>query len=209
MKFNRTNGKFILASVFVLLALLAVWLWGTNQPTPENLERRISNNTIGTNQQPAARSNKSPSASNGKVSVATNGTATNSSVVAGATNNPPSTKVYGQISDSALKQIGALEAEKTKRTPVQQKIDSQLLYADKMRRGEPIAEGVPTLRVNLDKDDQGRILVDIKADVTDALLQYIKTLGGNVIGNQPTSTSHGRSGNLLAQLQQCMAGNRP
>ena len=87
-------------------------------------------------------------------------------------------QVDGQISASVLKQIGALEAEKSKRTTVEQKIDSQLLYADKMRRGEPIAEGVPTLRVNLDKDDQGRILVDIKADVTDALLQYIKTLAG-------------------------------
>ena len=44
---------------------------------------------------------------------------------------------------------------------------------------------VPKLRVNLDKDDQGRVLVDIKANVTDALLQYIKTLGGNVIGSYP------------------------
>ena len=71
-----------------------------------------------------------------------------------------------------------MEAEKAKRTPTQQKIDSQLLYADKMRRGVPIAEGVPTQRVDLDKDDQGRVLVDIKADVTDALLQYIESWAG-------------------------------
>ena len=59
------------------------------------------------------------------------------------------------MSASALKQIGALEAEKSRRTPVQQKIDSQLLYADKMRRGDPIAEGVPTQRVNLDEIIKG------------------------------------------------------
>jgi hypothetical protein len=84
-----------------------------------------------------------------------------------------------------LKQIGALEAEKSRRSPIQQKIDSQLLYADKMRRGEPIAEGVATQRVVLDKDDQGRVSVDIKADVTDSLLQYIGTLGGKVINDFP------------------------
>jgi hypothetical protein len=78
-----------------------------------------------------------------------------------------------------------LEAEKSRRTPIQQKIDSQLLYADKMRRGEPIAEGVATQRVVLDKDDQGRVSVDIKADVTDSLLQYIGTLGGKVINDFP------------------------
>ena len=54
-----------------------------------------------------------------------------------------------------------------------------------MRRGVPIADGVPTQRVDLDKDDQGRVLVDIKADVTDTLLQYIGTLGGKVISDFP------------------------
>ena len=91
----------------------------------------------------------------------------------------------GQISASTLKQITALETEKAKRTPVQGKIDTQLLYADKMSRGVPIAEGVPTQRVDLDKDDAGRVLVDIKADVTDALLRYIETLGGKVINDFP------------------------
>jgi hypothetical protein len=91
----------------------------------------------------------------------------------------------GQISASALKQIGALEAEKSRRTPIQQKIDSHLLYADKMRRGESVAEGVPTQRLNLDQDNQGRILVDIKADVSQSLLERIAALGGNVISSYP------------------------
>ena len=91
----------------------------------------------------------------------------------------------GQISAHALEQIRALEAEKAHRTPVQQKIDSQLLSADKMRRGLPVAEGVPTQRVDLDKDEQGRVLVDIKAEVTAALLRFIETLGGRVINSFP------------------------
>lgn len=91
----------------------------------------------------------------------------------------------GQIQPAALKQMAALEAAKRTWTPVEQKIDTQLLYADKMRQGIPIAEGVPTQRVDLDKDDQVRVLVDIKANVTGPLLQYIASLGGNVITDFP------------------------
>src|ERR1044071_9312678 len=43
------------------------------------------------------------------------------------------------ISETAARQIDALIAEKESRTPAQQKIDSQLLYAAKMNRGEMIA----------------------------------------------------------------------
>lgn len=91
----------------------------------------------------------------------------------------------GKISTNALKQIGALEREKAGRTMAQQKIDSQLLFADKMRLGVPIADGVPTQRVDLDYDEQGRVLVDIKADVTDRLLQSIQNQGGTVINYFP------------------------
>ena len=40
-----------------------------------------------------------------------------------------------------MQQIQALEDEKGSRTPAQKKIDSQLLYAMKMERAEPIAAG--------------------------------------------------------------------
>ena len=113
---------------------------------------------------------------------------TNTALVITREVNGPNTSTpntNSQVSESALKQIATLQSEKAKRSPVQEKIDSQILYANKMRLGLPIADGVPTQRVDLDKDDQGRVLVDIKADVTDALLQYIKTLGGNVVNDFP------------------------
>ncbi|MFZ0826530.1 MAG: S8 family serine peptidase [Verrucomicrobiia bacterium] len=91
----------------------------------------------------------------------------------------------GQISPGALKQIAALEQEKARRTPAQQKIDSQLLYADKMQRNLPVADGVPTQRVDLDQDGQGRVLVDITAEVTGGLLRQIEALGGMVINSFP------------------------
>src|SRR2546421_825801 len=53
------------------------------------------------------------------------------------------------ISSAVLQQIQALEDEKESCTPAQQKIDSQLLYAMKMQRAEPIASGVNSLQVNV------------------------------------------------------------
>jgi hypothetical protein len=85
------------------------------------------------------------------------------------------------ISESALREIAALQREKAVRTPIQNKIDSQLLVAEKMRRGEPLAEGVTNLMVDLDHDAAGRVLVDIKAHVSDQLLGVIEELGGKVI----------------------------
>src|SRR6266536_925802 len=50
------------------------------------------------------------------------------------------------ISLSARQQIQALAAEKQSRTPAQRKVDSNLLYEAKQRRGLAIAAGVPTLQ---------------------------------------------------------------
>jgi hypothetical protein len=56
-------------------------------------------------------------------------------IISGVHSNAPAllrSGSSGQISEAVLKQIGALETEKARRTPVQQKIDSQLIYAIKM-----------------------------------------------------------------------------
>jgi hypothetical protein len=89
----------------------------------------------------------------------------------------------GKISESALRQIEALLEEKASRTPTQNKIDSQLLFARKLSRNEPIAEGLNTLRVELDRDQADRVLVDIKATVSEDLLADIRQRGGNIINS--------------------------
>src|SRR5262245_34828726 len=78
------------------------------------------------------------------------------------------------ITPSALAQIDALIAEKASRTPAQRKIDSQLLYAIKMRRGEPIAAGVQALETGVSYTaervtDEPRVVVDVTAEFTDGL----------------------------------------
>ena len=79
-----------------------------------------------------------------------------------------------EIDQSAWQQIQALLEEKEARTAVQQKIDSQLLYAIKMGRGESIAKGVPRLSVDVGADDAGLVTVDITAIIDDQLLDSLR-----------------------------------
>lgn len=72
-----------------------------------------------------------------------------------------------------------LADEKRARTPAQKKIDSQLLYAIKQRRGE--TRGVPDLKIELKLDKQERVLLDITSVTPSKLVARIKELGGAVL----------------------------
>jgi hypothetical protein len=85
-----------------------------------------------------------------------------------------------QISEEAMKQIELMEKEKASRSPVEQKIDSQMLYEMKQSSGEML-KGMPVLNTGIEPDKSGKVLVDIKAKVTDDLLQQIKAADGEII----------------------------
>src|SRR5437660_173555 len=79
------------------------------------------------------------------------------------------------ISPLALAQINALAREKASRTGPQRKIDSQLLYAIKMGRGEQIAAGVSTLDVTLPNGDRGRLTIDVSTNaVSDLFYEQLR-----------------------------------
>ena len=81
------------------------------------------------------------------------------------------------IDQRAWQQIQALLEEKETRTAAQQKIDSQLLYAIKMRRGEKIANNVQSLSIEVGADSSGMVTVDIAAIVDDQLLKDLRGMG--------------------------------
>ena len=89
------------------------------------------------------------------------------------------------LSDSALQQISALQAEKASRTPAQQKMDSQLVYALKQSLNQVIAPGITNLRVLVPTESDGRVKVDLEATVTQALLDFIQSSGGSVLNSVP------------------------
>ena len=99
-----------------------------------------------------------------------------------------STVLFGVVpseamSAQAMGQIHALLEEKAARTPAQQKIGSHLIYAAKLRRGEPLANGVQAMPLLVRSDAAGRALVDISAAVNATVLAQIVALGGEVVNS--------------------------
>ena len=71
------------------------------------------------------------------------------------------------------------QIEKGSLTAAQKKIDSQLLFALKQKRGE--TRGVPVAPIELELDGKGRALVDINATVSSRLESQIQKLGGAIV----------------------------
>ena len=90
-----------------------------------------------------------------------------------------------QMSPEAIQQMEILIEEKEARTPEQQKISSDLLYKLKQQRNDPILRQMPRLNSTVEVAADGTVVVDIRATVTDELLNQIKALGGTVINSFP------------------------
>ena len=89
------------------------------------------------------------------------------------------------ISQNALGQISALLSEKASWTPVQAKLDSELIHAVKNHRGQVFAAGVSNQQLDVNVQPDGRVLVDITANVSSNLLLLIKQDGGQVVNSFP------------------------
>jgi hypothetical protein len=95
----------------------------------------------------------------------------------------------GELSESAVQQINALEQDKQSRTVTQAKISSRLLYTARMLQGQAAAPGIPVLRTNVELDEQNNLFVDITARVSDDLLQRLRSLGVRIIRSDPAYRS--------------------
>ncbi len=82
-------------------------------------------------------------------------------------------------------QMEAIVEEKAARTPAQQKLCTPLLHAWKMQQAQPLAEEVPPEYAGVEVDSEGTVLVDIDAEVTQAVLTRIEALGGKIISKHP------------------------
>lgn len=94
----------------------------------------------------------------------------------------PATQDRPAIAPEALQQIAALQAAQAARTPTQQKIDSNLLRAAQQRAPATAAAAAATkLRIaGVEIDAQSTTVIDLRADVNDALLARVRALGGTV-----------------------------
>ncbi|MGH7951388.1 MAG: S8 family serine peptidase [Limisphaerales bacterium] len=87
------------------------------------------------------------------------------------------------ISDSAMQQITTLEQEKLTRSPSHRKLDSQFVYQLKLNRHQFALSGNPNWKPDIKFEPDGRVLVDIDANVTDKLLQQIQQAGGTIVSS--------------------------
>ena len=90
---------------------------------------------------------------------------------------PPAVPAADGIAPEALEQIAALLAEKQARTPAEQKIDSQLIYEQKMERGQPIADGIWAIETDLPYAADGHLVVDLRARDGSGLASRLSTAG--------------------------------
>src|SRR4030095_13137417 len=84
------------------------------------------------------------------------------------------------IDQSVWQQIQSLLQEKEARTPAQQTIDSQVLYAIKIRRGEKTRNNVERRTVDVGPDDTGSVTVEIAATIDEELLDSVRGMGAEV-----------------------------
>jgi hypothetical protein len=92
------------------------------------------------------------------------------------------------LPERARAQISAVLADKLAWTPAQQRMDSQLIYAARAMRGEPLAAGVPLVAGAFDRvriDRQGIVTLDVRAAVDEALLAALRRLGGQILSAHP------------------------
>jgi hypothetical protein len=91
----------------------------------------------------------------------------------------------GAVKANSKQQIQALIADKSNWTPVQRKLDSQLIYGAREKLTGKAHPAVPTLHSGLKPEIDGRIKVDIRGKVTANLLAAIKAAGGDVLSSFP------------------------
>ncbi len=89
------------------------------------------------------------------------------------------------ITPAVSGQINAIQTEKASRTVEQRKLDSQLLYLSREVAGQSAVAGVPTLQSRVERQADGRVVVDIAATPSAELAKAITDAGGTVIYESP------------------------
>src|SRR5260221_11607615 len=84
-------------------------------------------------------------------------------------------------SDASGPATGAQGTEKESRTPAQQKINSQVLYEIYRAQGKAAEKNIPSEKTLVKIDQKGRALIDVRAEVTPALLKLLASLKSEVV----------------------------
>ena len=92
---------------------------------------------------------------------------------------------FKDLEPHARDQIRLLQDEKRSWSWFQKKLDSQLIYALRQKRLGAVLPGVSALRARVSLEPSGSLLVDVRAQVSPELLDFIKRNGGTVVNSFP------------------------
>jgi hypothetical protein len=112
-------------------------------------------------------------------------------LIATAAGTPPAPGAAGsssaapQIGDTAMTQICALLQEKLSRSAIHRKLDSQFVFKLKRDRNQIADAVLKDVQPSLKFEPDGRLLVDIAAQVNDGLLAQIRASGGTIRSSVP------------------------
>lgn len=90
------------------------------------------------------------------------------------------------LSASVKQQIALVLKDKATWSPSQKKMSSDLIYAMRTAHGQPAVAGVPVLRDHLQRDILGRVLIDVRGQITPGLVQAVSGMGGKVVSSLPS-----------------------
>jgi hypothetical protein len=115
-------------------------------------------------------------------------------LLAAATAMAATAAIGQELGEPAKRQIQAIYADKAAWTAAQAKLGTSLLYASRQSRGETMVKGmaagqdlalVQRVASRAGVEPDGMVVVDIRAEVTDALLAAIGSAGGKVVSAFP------------------------
>lgn len=90
-----------------------------------------------------------------------------------------------RLPEAVRSQITELVTEKSSRNAAQRKMDSQLVYLRKQEKDGVAIPNLPNFRPDVKKEEDDRVLVDVRGLVTEGLLTHIRTAGGTVVESVP------------------------
>src|SRR5580765_3290839 len=93
------------------------------------------------------------------------------------------------VAPEGLAQTEALIAEKDSRSAVQQKIDSQLLYQQRIEAGQPIADGIWSIETDVPYAADGHVVVDVSASAGSDIVSRMRSAGIDVLASAPDGSS--------------------
>jgi subtilisin-like proprotein convertase family protein len=93
---------------------------------------------------------------------------------------PPPEDQQISAEKNAANQIAALQSIKKSQTAAESKVDSQLVVAQRMSRSRATSSAVPLLDNGVKTTPSGKVLVDIRATVSDGLLKDLAKAGAGV-----------------------------